>query len=729
MSSQATETAEQSSKTSTNITHNQESMIVRLSSLDNMLELAGEVIIVSSNLNAMSREVQEGVKVSRILSDNIKDLAITSSRISSDLHNLVTDVRTVGMGDLFARFRRIARDTSRRLGKVVRFELEGEEICIDKRTSEKIYDPIAHQIRNAMAHGIEDKETRQKLGKDPVGNVKVKVCNTENNTVIEVIDDGGGINKESVRRKALKMQLADEKTLEGLSDEALYEFLYIPGFSTAEKASATSGRGVGLDVVRDVMNQINGETRIKSEPGKGTTFSFILPKVTAVNISDALLVRAEQMTFAFPISSVVASQAISVNEVTTIRGTSRTIKYLGNILPLFDLLEIFGESSVSIQDDQMRVIVVEYKNQRAAFVVSDFMNPQKIVISEFDYGMKVPGLVGTAILSGRQMGLVIDLPGLFEQTFGKVQEKDIRKSVPIADISEKDNQLTDNKNDNVVDGKDTSREVSDEKETKATDSTEPGESISEVLDIEQPDSHFLKEVEVMLSRLNKELFTLEEKKDTETADGIFRLVHSIKGNLTMCGAEEPASITHQIETILERVKSGALEPNEEAFDVFFDGAAYLEQVVQSILSNQKPSAPSDKLLAAMEKFRQEEKKTEQSVSVASLDSAQVILDPTGEFYLSSRRREGIVLYQCHIEFNPGDQPHFLVAYLILRRLQRVGDVLGTFPAMADIEAGLCEGGIVVLLAPRDSKPDLIETLSENLKRYYGVERFEATNYA
>ncbi|MBN1807076.1 MAG: chemotaxis protein CheW [Sedimentisphaerales bacterium] len=721
MSNQATETAVQSSKNTANITSNQESMIVRLSSLDNMLELAGEVIIVSSNLNAMSREIQEGVKISRVLSDNVKDLAITSSRISSDLHNLVTDVRTVGMSDLFARFRRIARDTSRRLGKVIRFELEGEEICIDKRTSEKIYDPIAHQIRNAMAHGIEDKETRQKLGKDPVGTVTVKVCNTENNTIIDVIDDGGGINIGSVKRKALQMKLVDEKTLAGLSDEALYEYLYIPGFSTAEQASATSGRGVGLDVVRDVMNQINGETRIKSEQGKGTTFSFILPKVTAVNISDALLVRAETMTFAFPISSVVASQAISVDDVTTIREISRTIKYLGNILPLFDLLEIFGEAPVGIHDGQMRVIVVEYKSKRAAFVVSDFMNPQKIVISEFDHGMKVPGLVGTAILSGRQMGLVIDLPGLFEQTFGIDKEVDIKRSVSLERISKKDDQ--------VIDGKDAPQKVSSETKTKSTDDIKPDESVSEVLDIEQPDSHFLKEVELMLTRLNKELFTLEEKKDTETADGIFRLVHSIKGNLTMCGAEEPASITHQIETILERVRRGALELDEEAFDVFFDGSAYLEQVVQSLLANQKPAAPSDKLLAGIEKFNQEEKKAEQSVSLDGLDNAQVVLDPTGEFYLSSRRRDGAVLYLCRIEFNPGDQPHFLVAYLILRRLQRVGDVLGSFPAMADIEAGLCKGGIVVLLAPRDPKPDLLETLSENLKKYYGVEHFEASNYA
>ncbi|MHC4583841.1 MAG: chemotaxis protein CheW [Planctomycetota bacterium] len=721
MSNTNTATIEQSPKSATGpATSNQESMIVRLSSLDNMLELAGEVIIVSSNLNAMSREIQEGAKVSHVLSDSVKDLAITSSRISSDLHNLVTDVRTVGMGDLFTRFRRIARDTSRRLGKVIRFELEGEDICIDKRTSERIYDPIAHQIRNAMAHGIEDKETRIKLGKDPVGTVTVKVCNTENNTIIDVIDDGGGIDTEAVRRKALKMELTDENTLAGLTDEAIFEYLYVPGFSTAEQTSATSGRGVGLDVVRDVMNQINGETRIESKPDKGTTFSFILPKITAVNISDALLVRAERMTFAFPISSVVASQAIFVNEVTTIRGTHRTIKYLGNILPLFDLLEIFGEPPVKIQDNQMRVIIVEYKNKRAAFVVSDFMNPQKIVISEFDSEMKVPGLNGTAILTGRQMGLVIDLSGLFEQTFGNDKEMDIKSSIPVD---------TTINNDWMMDDEKMSQTGSDTTEITIPDTTEADESGYEGLGIDQPDSQFLKEVEVMLARLNQELFTLEEKHDTETADAIFRLVHSIKGNLTMCGAEEPASITHQVETILERAKRGAMELNEEVFDVLFDGSAYLEQVVQSLLTNQKPPVPSDKLLAGMENFRQEEKKTEQSASLATLDNAQVVLDPTGEFYLSSRRRDGAVLYRCHIEFNPGDQPHFLVAYLILRRLQRVADVLGSFPAMTDIEAGLCKGGIVVLLTPRDTKPDLLDTLDKNLKRYYGVEHFEAATYA
>jgi HPt (histidine-containing phosphotransfer) domain-containing protein len=284
------------------------------------------------------------------------------------------------------------------------------------------------------------------------------------------------------------------------------------------------------------------------------------------------------------------------------------------------------------------------------------------------------------------------------------------------------------KDDWMMDDKNTPQTVSSKKETTVPVTTEAAEADYEGLDIDQPDSQFLKEVELMLDRLNQELFTLEEKRDTETADAVFRLMHSIKGNLTMCGTEEPASITHQVETILERARRGALELNEDAFDVLFDSSAYLEQVVESLLKNQKPSAPSDKLLAGIEKFRQDEMKTDPTASIP-LDNAQVMLDPTGEFYLSSRRRDGAALYQCRIEFNPGDQPHFLVAYLILRRIQRVADVLGTFPTMADIEAGLCNGGIVALVAPRDTKPDLLEILEANLKRYYGVQNFDASTYA
>jgi len=538
--------------------------------------------------------------------------------------------------------------------------------------------------------------------------------------VIDVIDDGRGIDIEAVRKKVVQMGMMDEKAAAGLNNETLLEYLYLPGFSTATQTSATSGRGVGLDVVRTVMNEINGETHIQTESGKGTTFSFVFPMVTAVNISDVLMVKCNNTHFAFPILSVVTSQLVPKSDVTITTGKGRSIVYLGKILALFDLLEVLGEPPVKIEDDKYPVIIVEYKNRLVAFIVSDFLSPQKIVITEFDDNMVVPGLKGTAILSGRQMGMVIDLPTLFEQTFGTKHQAKIRSMFSegaggLSDIDSQAQEITE------------TDESSIQPVESAGEDTVPEDS--EGFGFGSPDSEFLKEVESMLNRLNRELLTLEENRDSETADGIFRLVHSIKGNLTMYGAEKPASITHKIETILEQARRGAIELDDKAFDVLFDGSSYLEEVVGALLKSGKAPAASEKLLAGIAAFEKQDQKERTGTEVVDIDNAQVELDPTGEFYLSSRRREGAVVYQCRIDFDPGDQPRFLVAYLILRRIQRVADVLGTLPTMADIESGLCEGGMAVIFSPRDPKPGLIDQLGENLKSYYGVSRFNAATFA
>lgn len=688
-------------------------MVVRLSRLDKMLDLAGEVIIVSSNLSALSHQMQPGAEITPTLAEDAKDLAITSSRISSDLHNLVTDVRTVDMSDLFARFRRLARDTSRRLGKAVRFDVEGEDVSIDKKIAERIYDPIAHQIRNAIAHGIEDEEGRRRAGKDPVGAVRVRVRNMDNNTVIEVIDDGAGIDDAAVRRKVVEGGYLDERQAADLADDALYEYLFMAGFSTAQATSGTSGRGVGMDVVRSVMNDIGAEVRIHTERGKGSTFAFVLPLVTAVNISDSLLVVARDTAFAFPISSVVASMSVNPDEVATTTGKGRSITYLGNILPLFDLLSVFGEEPLGETRENLRVIIIEHKKHRVAYRVSEFLNPQKIVISNFDDGMQVAGLLGTATLSGRRMGMVVDLPRLIEQTLGLDVELDRRARGNGADASAERSE----------------RPTPQTEEAPAAALSTESPSDDDRADMGRPDSVFLAEVESMLKDLNRRLLALEESRDRELADSVFREMHSIKGNLTMYGADEPAAVTHHMETLLERARRGELDLDEEAFDVLFDGASYLEEVVAAFRAGRAAPAPADKLRDAIDAFEARFRKEAQSAADVDIDSDHVVLDPTGEFYLSSRRREGATLYQARIDFDPGDQPRFLVAYLILRRIQRVADVLGTLPRMSDLETGLCEGGIVVLFAPRESNADLLDKLAANLRRYYGVTRFEAAAYA
>ncbi len=682
-----------------------ETMQVRLKSLDRLLDLAGEVIIVSSNLNALTRTLHPGETVSSNLTEGVKDLAITSSRISSDLHNLVVDVRTVTMSDLFTRFRRLVRDISRRLGKPVHLTLQGEEICIDKTVSEKIYDPIAHQIRNAITHGIEDPEVRKAQKKDPVGQIRVAARHLVNSTVIEVSDDGQGIDLERVRARAIEQGLVSAEDAAHLRTDQIYEFLYQAGFSTAAAASTDSGRGVGMDVIRSAMEEIGGETHIESVRKQGTTFSFIIPLVSAVNITDALVVEAGEIGFAFPISAVVATQAIQRKDITTTTGKGRSIVFLGKILPLFDLMTVFGEPPAKVEGDTYPVIIIEHKKTQLAYIVSAFQNPQKLVITEFDESMRVPGLSGTAVLSGRQLGMIIDVPQLFTQTLGKSREVDkpAGRNASIADAV-------------------ASIPQADSVRTAANGAANQTLETA----IEMPGADFLSEVESMLARLNRELLVLDEKRDKETMDAVFRLAHSIKGNLTMYGIDEPSAVTHYLESLLDKGRRGVLELTDEIFDVLFDGASYLERAIAALLRNTPAESPSDKLVAALDELTKE--KGEAGIPV-DVDTTQVTLDSTGEFYLSSRRRAGVPLYQARIEFESGDQPRFLIAYMILCRIQRVADVIGSAPPLTDIEKGFCEDSLVVLFAERDPTPGLIDKLGDNLKTYYGITRFDATAYA
>jgi HPt (histidine-containing phosphotransfer) domain-containing protein len=405
--------------------------------------------------------------------------------------------------------------------------------------------------------------------------------------------------------------------------------------------------------------------------------------------------------------------------------------HLGTILPLFDLLEVLGEAPVPPEDDGIvRVMIVEYKHRLAAYVVSDFLSPQKIVISEFD-GIHVPGLSGTAVLSGRQLAMVVDLPRLFDLTFGTDQQRDVGRGpgggggedmIPLGEAAAGPDAAL------VAEAEAPETEPVDEAEPTAPPTPSNEFESGDDLFGESHDEEFLQEVASMLARLNKQLLALDDNRQSDEADAVFRLVHSIKGNLTMYGAESAASFTHRIEALLEQARTGDQELTDEVFDVLFDGCSHLEQVVEALLKGQAPPEPAQRVVEGLERYEQA---PAAAVDKPSEDwrTAPVVLDSTAQFYLSSRRREGAALYRVQIEFDPADQPAFLVAYLILRRMQRVADVMGTLPAMSRIETGQCDGRMVVLASPRDSSSDIMDRLGENLKSFFGVSSWDVSQYA
>lgn len=687
-----------------------ESVVVAINRLDTLLDLAGKVIIVSSNLEALRDRLEEQDNLAKEVYEESKDLASTASRISSDLHHLVIDVRHVSMNESFARFRRLARDVSRRVGKPIHFEVEGGDVTLDKIISEKIYDPIAHQIRNAIVHGIENPDVRMARGKDPVGRIRLEVEDDGQLTTIVLSDDGGGIDLDAVRSTAEQRGLATREQLSRMDDDELYQYLFMAGFSTVEQTSNQAGRGVGMDVVRTVLDSLDAECRIESRTGVGSKFTFLLPNVSAVNISDTLMVAANDTHYAFPIASVLASVCIEVSKIRTIAGQSRVIPYLNEYLPLEDLGQIFGESPViGSGADRIFALIVQHKRDTVAFQVSEFLSPQKVVISALDEEIAPQGIQGVAVLSGQRLGMVVDVQSLFDRMRKMRQGETPREREKLPPTTDDD------------------EFQQPEPSTPEKPQDEPAHSAAEPSP-DAPGEAFLHELKTMLSSLNRELLQLDESRDRQTTDSVFRLIHSIKGNLAMCGLDEPADITHHLESLLDRAREGIASLEDSTFDMFFDGCEYLEGVVGALLQGEAAPAPTERLAQAIQESARSMESVAGDLERDDADGITIALDPLGEFQLSSRRMAGARLVQAELEFDPGDQPAFLVAYIILRRFEQIGAVIGTSPPIERISSGVCGSTLRVLFVPSTPGDARMGDLEENLRTYFGVLRLHYEPY-
>ncbi|MDD9945051.1 MAG: ATP-binding protein [Myxococcales bacterium] len=691
-----------------------EGMLVNLARLDTLLELAGEVIIVSANLDSLHRMVQND-GVPKPVADNARELAYTSSRISSDLHKLVVDVRNVGMHEMFGRFRRVVRDTARRLGKAVKFETAGEDVMLDKRIAQRIFDPIAHQLRNAVAHGIESEQARVGAGKPPVGRVSLKLEVLNTSIRITVEDDGCGVDLDRVRERVLRQELASAQELAAMDRKSLYGFLFQPGFSTAETTDDLAGRGVGMNVVKQALDELDGDVLVDSTDGLGTRVRMEMPKVSAVNIVDALMVRAGEVSFAFPLSSVLSSLAVDQRELVSVMNGTWSLRYLDSIIPVRDLLGVFGERPVHPTlevgaERELCLLVIEHRGRRVAFIVSEFLHPQKLVITSFD-GLDVPGIVGTAILAGRSLGMIVDVPELIalaldartveanDQNAPRPGEPALKVAPPVPQVEGP-----------APNGTATFASIE-------TDETGPPQYGREGAEREAIGREYLHELDALVSKLNGSLLSLEERRDRATTDTVFRLAHSIKGNFTMCREETAASLTHDLETVLDDARPDPSRLTDETFDLLFDACTHLESVTAALLAGRSPSGPPASLRAAFSAW--------QARRAQSAEPAQdgTVLDRWARFMVQDRRRRGLPLHALELAFDTAD-PAFLASYLILRRIQTVADVLSSNPSLEALERGEGEDKLHVLVAPRDEQAELFVRLEANLREHFDVHAFE-----
>lgn len=377
---------------------------VNTDKLDSLMDVVGELVIVQSQLIESARSINDS---SSPLQRNISQL----SRIAKELQHTAMALRMIPIKQTFQKMERLSRDLARNFGKKVHFHVSGEDTELDRTVVEEIADPLVHMVRNALDHGLDTTAERLALGKPETGEVHLSAYHQGSNLVIELSDDGRGINTEKIFKKAVEKGVIPESA--SLSRDEILALIFAPGFSTAEKVTAVSGRGVGMDVVKRNIQKLRGKIEIISELGKGSTFKIKLPLTLA--IIDGLVVRVGTDKFILPSTSVQIALRPTREAITTVHGTGEVIELRGRILPLHRLNRRFGIPGDAQQPWEGIVVLVEHSGKVSALLVDEMLSKQEVVIKNLGAFMQgLPGVAGGAILGDGNIALILDPASLLQ---------------------------------------------------------------------------------------------------------------------------------------------------------------------------------------------------------------------------------------------------------------------------------------------------------------------------
>jgi two-component system chemotaxis sensor kinase CheA len=372
--------------------------------LDHLVDMVGEMVIAQSMIQH-DPELQS-VNRPRLLR-NLTQLA----RITDEVQKTAMAMRMMPIEHLFQRMRRVVRDLARKTGKEVEMEITGGETELDRNLVEELADPLMHMVRNAVDHGLESPEDRAAKGKSPTGHLRLKASHRSGHIVIEVADDGNGLDRRKIVDKAVRNGLVAEG--EELTDERIYNLIFEPGFSTAATVTSVSGRGVGMDVVRRHVQKLRGRIEIQSVPGIGSTFFLKLPLTLA--IVDGLIVGVGKERYIIPLFAVREMLRPDADTVFTVQSKGEIAMVRGQLLPLVRLHRRFGITPRSDNPTETLLIVAEAANRVFCLMVDELIGKQEVVIKNLGAMLQnVPGVAGGAILGDGRVGLILDLDRVFE---------------------------------------------------------------------------------------------------------------------------------------------------------------------------------------------------------------------------------------------------------------------------------------------------------------------------
>jgi two-component system chemotaxis sensor kinase CheA len=380
------------------------SIRVDITKIDGLINMVGELVITQSMLSMLG----EDFSLDKL--ERLKDGLSQLERHTRELQESVMQVRMLPISFTFSRFPRLVHDLSSKMGKKIELKMTGENTEVDKTVIEKIGDPLVHLVRNSLDHGIEMPEERVAAGKPETGTINLNAFHKGGNIVIEIRDDGKGLNRERIESKAVDKGLIEAE--HNLSDRQIYELIFQPGFSTADVVSDVSGRGVGMDVVRKNINELGGSIEIESEPGKGSAIIIRLPLTLA--ILDGQTVTVADETYIVPLVSILESIQVREDQIKRVAGRGETFKLRDEYLPILRLHELFGiENPHATRLEDGLLVVVEGDGKHCGLFVDDLVGQQQVVIKSLEANyQRVEGISGATILGDGSVSLILDIPGL-----------------------------------------------------------------------------------------------------------------------------------------------------------------------------------------------------------------------------------------------------------------------------------------------------------------------------
>ncbi|MEL7371012.1 MAG: chemotaxis protein CheA [Myxococcota bacterium] len=379
------------------------SIRVGIEKIDALINLVGELVITQSMLG----QIEKTFDMSKL--DRLRDGLSELERNTRQLQESVLRIRMLPIRFVLSRFPRMVRDCSQKLDKKVKLTVTGEGTDLDKTVMEKIGDPLMHLVRNALDHGLESPEVRREAGKSPEGHLQIHAYHQGGSIVIEVRDDGAGLDEQKIIRRATERGLIDPN--DKPSNDRALDLIFSPGFSTKDEVSELSGRGVGLDVVRRNIRDLGGHIEVASELGIGTVFTIRLPLTLA--ILDGQLVQVGRQTFIVPLASIVETLEMDVRQVRVVAGRAEVYRLRDEYVPLVRLHELFGIPSAQTRDTECLVTVVEGGGQRAGILIDDLRDQQQVVIKSLESNFRqVDGVSGATILGDGTVALILDTAGL-----------------------------------------------------------------------------------------------------------------------------------------------------------------------------------------------------------------------------------------------------------------------------------------------------------------------------